>query len=240
MIFVGMIEILRKVALSCTLDMMQDLFPEEYNFCPRTWLLPQEFGHFSSTVRKMWKKQRKPVFIVKPDNGSQGEGIYLIRDPSEYLMLSNKHHVVQEYIDNPLLVEGLKFDFRIYVVIKNLDPLEVYISNEGLARFCTMPYESPNQKNMNQVYMHLTNYSLNKRSSTYVHTENYEDGSKRTLSSVLSKLKQKGYDTVGIWDEIEKLVVKTVIGIVPELKLEYRAQIPFGKVGPTCFQVKYR
>ncbi len=69
-------------------------------------------------------KGKKPVFIVKPDEGSQGDGIYLITEPKEYV-LNAKRHVVQEYLSNPLLLEDLKFDFRLYVLIANLEPLQV-------------------------------------------------------------------------------------------------------------------
>jgi len=46
--------------------------------------------------------------------------------------------VIQRYIHNPLLVDGLKFDLRIYVVIAGTYPLSAFICNEGLARFCTV------------------------------------------------------------------------------------------------------
>ena len=47
---------------------------------------------------------------------------------------------VQRYIDNPLLVDGLKFDLRIYVVICGFDPIHAFIADEGLARFCTVSF----------------------------------------------------------------------------------------------------
>lgn len=85
-----------------------------------------------------------PTFIVKPDGGSQGDGIYLIRDPSDLKLMAGsqaKQAVVQEYIHKPLLIDKLKFDIRLYVLIKSLEPLEIYIAKEGLTRFCTEPYQ---------------------------------------------------------------------------------------------------
>ncbi len=40
--------------------------------------------------------------------------------------------------------------------------------------------------------MHLTNYSLNKKSDTYKHTETDYDGSKRTVASVMKTLEEIG------------------------------------------------
>lgn len=85
-----------------------------------------------------------PTFIVKPDGGSQGDGIYLIRDPSDLKLMTGsqaKQGVVQEYIQKPLLIDKLKFDIRLYVLIKSLEPLEIYIAKEGLTRFCTELYQ---------------------------------------------------------------------------------------------------
>jgi len=74
--------------------------------------------------------------------------------------------VVQRYIDNPLLVNGFKFDLRIYVVVTGINEGEMhaFIADEGLARFCTSKYQKPTRDNFKKVFMHLTNYSLNKMS----------------------------------------------------------------------------
>ena len=76
--------------------------------------------------------------------------------------------VIQEYIADPYMIEGLKFDLRIYVLITNCDPLRVFIFKEGLARFATMKYKSPKIGNIEESYMHLTNYSLNKNNPDFI------------------------------------------------------------------------
>ncbi|XP_008302405.1 tubulin polyglutamylase TTLL11 [Stegastes partitus] len=240
--FPGMIEMLRKINMSRAVRTMQELFPEEYDFYPRSWILPEEYQQFSTQIRMVKENDAtvNPTFIVKPDGGSQGDGIYLIRDPSDLKLMAGsqaKQSVVQEYIQKPLLIDKLKFDIRLYVLIKSLEPLEIYIAKEGLTRFCTEPYQEPSQKNLSHVFMHLTNYSLNVHSGNFVHSDSQSTGSKRTLSSVLYRLAAKGVDIKRVWSDIIALVIKTAIAVVPELKVFYQADIPPGKPGPTCFQI---
>ncbi|XP_003732087.3 tubulin polyglutamylase TTLL11 isoform X2 [Callithrix jacchus] len=240
--FPGMTEMVRKITLSRAVRTMQNLFPEEYNFYPRSWILPDEFQLFVAQVRmvKDGDPSWKPTFIVKPDGGCQGDGIYLIKDPSDIRLagtLQSRPAVVQEYICKPLLIDKLKFDIRLYVLLKSLDPLEIYIAKDGLSRFCTEPYQEPTPKNLHHIFMHLTNYSLNIHSSNFVHSDSASTGSKRTFSSILCRLSSKGVDIKKVWSDIISLVIKTVIALTPELRVFYQSDIPTGRPGPTCFQI---
>jgi len=38
------------------------------------------------------------------------------------------------YLFQPFLVDGFKFDLRIFVLITSCDPLRIYVYNDGLVR----------------------------------------------------------------------------------------------------------
>ena len=105
---------------------------------------------------------------MKPTCSSQGKGIYLIDNVSEIPV--DETCIVSKYVNNPLLINSLKFDFRIYVLVSSYEPLRIYIYEEGLARFASEPYK-PGCKNNR--FMHLTNYSLNKRSENFIQNEDF-------------------------------------------------------------------
>ena len=74
------------------------------------------------------------------------------------------NYVVQEYLNKPLLIDKMKFDLRLYVLILGVDPLRVLLFKDGLARLATDAYKQPSDENISNMQMHLTNYAINKNS----------------------------------------------------------------------------
>jgi len=74
--------------------------------------------------------------------------------------------------------------------------MHAFIADEGLARFCTEKYKKPTRENFKKVFMHLTNYSLNKMSDEYVKEEDVanilepNNCSKRTLAALFKHIAQ--------------------------------------------------
>lgn len=75
---------------------------------------------------------------MKPAGQACGRGIKMVT--KETRVRTKKDYVVSEYIMNPHLINGFKYDLRIYVLVVSYDPLKVYIFEEGLARFATYKY----------------------------------------------------------------------------------------------------
>nr|XP_048290869.1 tubulin polyglutamylase TTLL13 isoform X3 [Myodes glareolus] len=224
--FPGMTEICRKDLLARNLNRMQKLYPTEYNIFPRTWCLPADYGDFQA-----YGRQRKTrTYICKPDSGCQGRGIFITRTPKE--IKPGEHMICQQYITKPFLIDGFKFDMRIYVLITSCDPLRIFMYEEGLARFATMPYVEPSHNNLEDVCMHLTNYAINKHNENFVRDDAV--GSKRKLSTLNAWLREHSYDPRELWGDIEDIIIKTIISAHSVLRHNYRTCFPQYLCGGTC------
>ena len=116
-----------------------DLDPEAFDFVPQTFEFPSQKDEVRFAAYQ--KKHPDATFIAKPQVGSQGDSIYLFKEIRELpYVLTGKEIIVQRYIDQPLLLDGIKFDLRVYVVVVGFNPVQAFIYDEGLARFCTVSF----------------------------------------------------------------------------------------------------
>jgi hypothetical protein len=122
-----------------------------------------------------------------------------------------------------MLINGFKFDLRLYVLVHSINPLHISLFNDGLVRLCTTKYTAARPGNLKDRKAHLTNYSVNKGSKHFVKGA---DGSKRSLKSTFELLRDRGMDVDKIWSEIADIVVYSLVAVQPKLKKGYDALVP--------------
>lgn len=227
--FPGMSEICRKDMLARNMNRMLKLFPKDYNVFPKTWCLPADHGDFLAYTRQ----KKNKTYILKPETGCQGKGIWVTKNPKE--IKPHEHMICQQYMCKPLLLDGFKFDLRIYCLVTSCDPLRIFLFKDGLARFATNKYSEPTNSNIDNVFMHLTNYAINKHSSDFIRDD--EAGSKRRISTVDRYMRQKGYDIDKMWNDIDDVIIKTLISAHSVLKHNYRTCFPNHVKGSACFEI---
>ena len=126
----------RKDLLYKNLENFKKICKTSIAFAPLTFSLPKEYTQFSTKFHEdQLLEGDMNVWIMKPIGKSRGRGIRLINNVSDLNYLDNI--VVQKYLKNPLLLDGYKFDLRVYVLVTSLHPLEVFVYKEGFARLST-------------------------------------------------------------------------------------------------------
>lgn len=133
--------------------------------------------------------------------------------------------------------------------------MRIYIHEQGLARFATEPYVAPKSSNLKNLFMHLTNYAINKTNQNFEQNKGgkakgmkYEDddcdwsdedesGHKRSLNAILKILLQQGADPDKIMEEIKDIIVKTLIVGQPYMSHIYRSCQPDDYDNSMCFQI---
>lgn len=226
-------EVTRKDLMQRNISKMQARHGlSHFNFIPQTYILPADTSAFTEEAER--RRSKKQYYIVKPHNQSQGRGIWITDRVDEILKRQKDCIVVSHYIENPLLINGLKFDMRIYVGITCFHPLRIYMYEEGLARFATYEYKAEPKEN---AYAHLTNYSLNKFSDQFVANEDENNdyvGHKWSLTALKEYLRTHGYDLDLIWGRVEDLVVKSIISVEGQVYSAMEMSVPFRD---NCFEV---
>jgi len=243
----------KKARLAESLNAWTEMCPDTFRFSPQTWIIPYDADELK---KAMTKCKKDDTFIVKPTAGAQGKGITLARkwkdvettvqrakNSQENNNKATIEYVVQRYITYPLLLEGLKFDMRLYVVVTSVVPMRAYLFKEGLARFCTVPYAVPCDENLREAKMHLTNFAVNKKSKDFQPSEGAtgnEQGSKRSTTCTFRQMQQAyGISSEETWGKVAVLIANTLMALRPAL-VEYYVHEnprPLHPLGPKGFQL---
>ncbi|XP_054722373.1 tubulin monoglutamylase TTLL4-like [Uloborus diversus] len=173
------------------------------DFFPDTFLLPQDH----KALKDAWDADK--CWILKPPASARGTGVKVIYKWSQ---IPKKPMIVQRYLSDPYLINGTKFDLRVYVLVPSIEPLRIYVFQDGLVRFASQKY-SLSDKSFSNRFVHLTNYSINRKSSTYTYNEdeNSCQGHKWTLKAFWTYMTNCGIDVTKIKETITDMIIRTII-----------------------------
>lgn len=136
----------------------------------------------------------------------------LLRNASDIIFdLSEKsalfRYFAQEFVEDPLLFEGHKFDFGVYVVITSVNPLRIYYYTKNiLLRFCSLPYDPNNFDNVDSyVISDVCLFSWDFPKLQMYHDQIYSY--KEAISLYFT---EKGYNMSAVWMQVEDCI-KTIV-----------------------------
>lgn len=124
----------------------------------KTWLLHDKesctdfFATISNNNRTHQNllKERKVVYIKKDVNSHGGKGVTPLNHRKEAVLKQEYQNgglcgqlkspkIVQTYVYNPLLIEGHRFDIRVFMLVASTDPVMVFY-HDGMARVSLFEY----------------------------------------------------------------------------------------------------
>ena len=109
------------------------------DYIPKTYLITTNMIETNDTktmnkYKNLFKDEKK--WIIKPENASFRAGIQVVNSYNDMInwikQYINSNWIIQDYIDNPLTIEGRKMHLRIYVLlIKTKKYSQVLVFNKG-------------------------------------------------------------------------------------------------------------
>lgn len=210
------IRITRKDYLARHLKRMKGIYGTTlYEFSPVAYIMPNDYIKFITeyTKERQIPGKKLSYWICKPVDRSRGRGILIFQDIKDFVY--DCMVIVQKYISNPLLISGYKWDLRLYVCVTSFCPLTIYTYEEGLVRFATEKFDL---ESLDNVYAHLTNTSINKFGPSYRKDKDVIGcGCKWTFSRFRAYLRSHNVDDLRLWQQINQIVMLTLLGITPSV-----------------------
>ena len=177
-------------------DSIKDLLPEIENILKK----------LSVNLPQYVLEGTKNVWIVKPGGLSRGRGVHCIDQLND--ILSNvkpcNQTIIQKYIENPLVINGRKFDIRQWVLVTDLNPLTVWLFETPYVRFGAENYHIDDFKN---VFSQLTGNSIAKHSDKFNTGEIEGDMWENAQFREFLKKTYGGDPWIQIQKKIEKIVI---------------------------------
>ena len=159
----------------------------------------------------------KNLWLIKRINLNRGREIKVMNDLEKIIEVINeikselklKYIIIQKYIEKPLLYCDRKFDIRIWVLFTymlNINKFEAYVFKEGHLKASSESYDI----NSLDLFIHLTNYSVQKYNKNFSKIEIGNEISFNTFQKELDKNKNREINfRKDIFEKIIKIIAIT-------------------------------
>lgn len=196
-----------------------DLATTKMKYVPNAFKLPKDRDEFKEYAERNTDKS----FVVKHHQHRHIK----IKKMSE-IDLNDNLTFVQEFIENPLLVDGHKFDIGVYTIITSIDPLRVYIYyGDILFRYCPQKYYPFDPTNVDKYIVgddYIPTWEVPSLSRYY---NGLGYGMK---SSFDAYMQSTGRNPQKIWDQVEdaiRLAILTKEPLLSEIVQRYKHKRSF-------------
>ncbi|XP_055630341.1 probable tubulin polyglutamylase ttll-15 [Toxorhynchites rutilus septentrionalis] len=183
-----------------------DLSTTEIKYIPKAFKLPSDETKF-----RQYAQENPDKRFVQKNNQHR----YIEIKQIEEIDFGNNDTFIQEYIDDPLLVDGYKFDIGVYTVISSIDPLRIYIyKGDILFRYCPVKYHPFDAKNLDKYIVgddYLPTWELPALKPFYA---KLGFGMKDSFDAYL---RQTGRDPSIIWEQVEDAIRLAILKKEPLL-----------------------
>ncbi|GAX73724.1 hypothetical protein CEUSTIGMA_g1177.t1 [Chlamydomonas eustigma] len=228
----GFLSITRKTSLVRSL---RSVYGDEvaFSIVPRTFKLPDELDEWEMWIHRHRHDKDSGLWMLK-NNKQRGTGLRLVKTDEAFEacfettsrpglegMVLYRWYLAQQYIKDPLLIDGLKSGLRVWVFVPDTKPLRVYLHCNGLVLFSHDRYDAAdtNCEAGSLPAGHITNYAQN------------ENGRVWNLHQLRAHLGGKAFAKV--WAQVERSVAQTFVAALPRCK---EVQAEMALPARSCFQ----
>ena len=151
------------------------------------------------------------TWLLKRTNLNRGRQIKIFSDlrlilnEIEESKTKCNHLIIQKYIEAPALYNNRKFDIRIWVLFTYISRsynINVYVFKEGHLKACSEPFSLSSD----DLYVHLTNYSVQKYNRNFSKMEIGNEISFKTFQEELDKKNANKNFKKDIFPKITKII----------------------------------
>lgn len=190
-----------------------DLSTASLPFMPKAFRWPEQKEEFAKFV-----KDNPDSIFVEKNNKHRSIKI----QPSNSINLSASDSFLQEYVQNPFLVDGHKFDVGVYIVLTSIEPLMIYMyTGDILFRYCPNKYYPLDYANVNQ-YVIGNDYLPTWEIPSLIKYFERFGGSMR--SSFDAYVRDQSLDPSVIWLQVDEIVRQTILSKINNIA---KAMQPF-------------